>query len=25
VALVTPDEFLNLDHAEARAFAGCLQ
>jgi osmoprotectant transport system ATP-binding protein len=25
VALVTPDEFLNLDHAEARAFVGCLQ
>lgn len=25
VALVTPDEFLNLDHVEARAFAGCLQ
>jgi len=25
VALVTPDEFLKLDHAEARAFAGCLQ
>jgi len=25
VALVTPDEFLKLDHDEARAFAGCLQ
>jgi ABC-type proline/glycine betaine transport systems, ATPase components len=25
VALVTPDEFLGLDDAEARAFAGCLQ
>ena len=25
VAIVTPDEFLKLDHAEARAFAGCLQ
>jgi len=25
VALVTPEEFLNLDQPEARAFAGCLQ
>jgi osmoprotectant transport system ATP-binding protein len=25
VAIVTPDEFLTLDHDEARAFAGCLQ
>jgi osmoprotectant transport system ATP-binding protein len=25
IALVTPDEFLKLDHPEARAFAGCLQ
>ena len=25
VALVTPDEFLKLEHVEARAFAGCLQ
>ena len=25
VALVTPGEFLTLDHAEARAFAGCIQ
>jgi osmoprotectant transport system ATP-binding protein len=25
VALVTPDEFLKLDHAEARAFAGSMQ